>query len=152
MNEYYAQVETTSVDGKRSSSWIQQDVMRTMNDRQVSIAEFPVSAQMLGDLIGRVSKGDLDNNRARDVFTYLLDHGNCVDDAIRALGIETLDSGAIESLCQQLLDENPQTVEDFRGGKKQAIGALIGQARKKNPNANPQQVREILMRLIEQAT
>jgi aspartyl-tRNA(Asn)/glutamyl-tRNA(Gln) amidotransferase subunit B len=149
--QYYEQAATKSGDGKRSSSWIQQDVMRTMNERQVSIAEFPVSADALSDLLGRVTKGDLDNTRARDVFTYLLDHRSSVDDAIRALGIESLDSGEIESLCQELLDANPQTVEDFRGGKKQAIGSLIGQAKRKNPNANPQQVRETLMRLIGQA-
>ena len=49
----------------------------------------------------------------------------------------------------ELQESNPLAVEDYRGGKKQAIGALIGQAKKKNPNANPQQVRETLLQLIE---
>ena len=57
--------------------------MRTMNDRQVGISEFPVSADQLGDLLKRVSAGDLDNARARDVFTHLLSHDDSVDDAIK---------------------------------------------------------------------
>jgi len=49
-----------------------------------------------------------------------------------------------------LLAENPQVVEDVRGGKVQAVGALIGQAKRKNKNANPQAVREKLLELIQQ--
>ncbi len=147
--EYFERVATVSGDGKRSSSWIQQDVMRTMNDRQLAMDEFPLSADQLGDLLQRVSAGDFDNTRGRDIFTYLLDHECSVDDAIEALGIESVDSSEIETLCNELLKDNPQTVEDFRNGKKQAVGSLIGQAKKKNPNANPQQVRETLLRLLE---
>ena len=92
--------------------------------------------------------GELDNSRARDVFAYLLEHRNTVPDAIKALGIEAVDHSEIENLCRELLDANPKVVEDVRGGKQQAVGSLIGQAKKKNPNANPQQVRETLLRLI----
>jgi aspartyl-tRNA(Asn)/glutamyl-tRNA(Gln) amidotransferase subunit B len=149
MIEYYEQVATQSSDGKRSSSWIQQDVMRTINDRQIEIADFPVSSDQLGDLLKRVSAGDLDNARARDVFNHLIDHPCSVDDAMSSLGIEAVDSSEIDTLCQELLEANPKVVEDVRGGKIQAVGSLIGQAKKKNPNANPQQVRETLLKLIE---
>ncbi len=151
MIEYYEQVATASGDGKRSSSWVQQDVMRTMNDRQLGIDQFPVSSAQLGELLQRVTSGELDNGRARDVFAHLLDHHISVDDAISVLGIESVDRSEIDTLCQELLDANPQVVEDVRGGKLQAVGSLIGQARSKNPNANPKQVRETLLRLIESA-
>ncbi len=120
-----------------------------MNERQIGIGHFPVSAEKLGELLKRVSAGQLDNTRARDVFAHLLENDASVENAIKALGIESVDSGELDALCRELLDANPQTVEDFRAGKKQAIGSLIGQAKKKNPNANPQQVRETLIRLIE---
>jgi aspartyl-tRNA(Asn)/glutamyl-tRNA(Gln) amidotransferase subunit B len=96
-----------------------------------------------------VYEGKLDNARARDVFQYLLEHPVSVDEAAEALGIEAVDDEAIESLCRELLDANPQIVEDVKGGKQQAVGALIGQAKKKNPNANPQQVRELCLRMIQ---
>ncbi|WP_168564279.1 Asp-tRNA(Asn)/Glu-tRNA(Gln) amidotransferase subunit GatB [Crateriforma spongiae] len=145
---YFETVADVSGDPKRASSWIQQDVLRTLKEQETSIEEFPIPAKRLGELLGRVRSGDLDNNRARDVFAYLIDNDSDVDSACTALGIEAVDSGEIESLCQKLLDDNPQVVQDVRGGKQQAVGRLIGQAKKVNPNANPQQVRETLLKLI----
>ena len=149
--EYFETAATTSGDGKRTSSWIQQDVMRTLNEKQISIADFAVSADQLGGLLQRVSRGDFDNARARDVFSHLIKNAGTVEDAVKALGIESVDSSEIETLCKELLDANPQVIDDVKSGKKQAVGSLIGQAKKKNPNANPKQVRETLLQLIEQA-
>ncbi|TWT83062.1 Aspartyl/glutamyl-tRNA(Asn/Gln) amidotransferase subunit B [Planctomycetes bacterium CA13] len=148
MIAYYERVSELSGDAKRASSWIQQDVMRTLKDRDVSIDDFLVTSVQLGELLKRVSDGQLDNTRARDVFSYLLEKESTVEQAIAALGIEQVDSSEIDALCQALLDANPAVVDDVRGGKVQAVGSLIGQAKKKNPNANPQQVRETLLRLI----
>ena len=149
--EYFETAATTSGDGKRTSSWIQQDVMRTLNEKQIRIADFAVSADQLGELLQRVSRGDFDNARARDVFSHLIKNAGTVEDAVKALGIESVDSSEIETLCKELLNANPQVIDDVKSGKKQAVGSLIGQAKKKNPNANPKQVRETLLQLIEQA-
>lgn len=151
MIDYFETVVEVCGDGKRASSWLQQDVMRTINDRQIDIADFPVPADQLGDLLKRVAGGDLDNARARDVLAHMLDNPTTVEAAIKTLGIESVGGDELETLCQELLDANPKVVEDVQGGKMQAVGALIGQARKKNPNANPQQVRETLLRLIQSA-
>ena len=149
--DYFERVAAKSGDGKRSSSWIQQDVLRTIKEQQIEIADFPIHSDTLGDLIGRVTAGALDNSRARDVFNYLLANDVPIDQAIRALGIEAVDHDEIDSLCKDLLEANPNIVDDYRNGKKQAIGSLIGQAKKKNPNANPKLVRETLLRLIEES-
>ncbi len=125
--------------------------MRTLNETQENIAEFSVSAEQLGDLLQRVNRGDFDNARARDVFTHLLKTNESVEEAIKKLGIESVDSNEIEVLCRELLDANPQVIDDVKSGKQQAVGALIGQAKKKNANANPKQVRETLLQLIEQS-
>lgn len=150
--EYFETVATKSGDAKRASSWIQQDVLRTMKETEQKITDFPIAAETLAELLGQVSAGKLDNARARDVFQHLLQNGGDVDSAIKALGITAVDAGEIEALCRELLDANPQVAEDVRAGKMQAVGSLIGQAKKKNPNANPQQVREICLKLIQQST
>lgn len=149
MVDYFEAVADLCGDPKRTSAWIQQDVMRTLKERDLELEAFPVSADKLGELLQQVHEGKLDNARARDVFQYLLDHDCSVAEATRALGIEAVDESAIESLCEQLLAENPQIVEDVKAGKMQAVGSLIGQAKKKNPNANPKQVREICLRIIQ---
>ena len=68
---------------------------------------------------------------------------------MKTLGIEKVDASAIEQLCRELIESNPRIVADVRGGRKQAIGALIGQAKKRNPNANPNEVRTLCLALIE---
>jgi aspartyl-tRNA(Asn)/glutamyl-tRNA(Gln) amidotransferase subunit B len=154
MIAYFETAATASGDGKRTSSFIQQDVMRLMNERSIGIEDYPVAAPSLGDLLGRVAKGDLDNGRARDVLAHMVDKGGSVgvsvDGAIKDLGIESVDGSEIEDLCRELLTENPSVVADYRDGKKQAVGSLIGQAKKRNANANPQVVRQTLIQLIEQ--
>ena len=148
MVSYFESLVERSGSSKPSSAWIQEDVMRTLKERELVIDAFPVAAEVLGDLLARVEKGELDNSRAKDVFQFLLDNGGVVDAAMQSLGIQAVDNSEIESLCQTLLDNNPQMVEQIRGGKQQAIGALIGQARKQNPNANAAVVKETLMRLM----
>ena len=148
MIAYFEALAERSGNAKRSSAWIQQDVMRSLKERDLVIESFPISAQQLGDLLSKVEKGELDNARAKDVFQYMLDHDSTLDTAMKALGIEAVDHSEIETMCQKLLDSNPQIVEQIRGGKQQAIGSLIGQARKQNPNANAAIVKDTLMRLI----
>jgi aspartyl-tRNA(Asn)/glutamyl-tRNA(Gln) amidotransferase subunit B len=69
---------------------------------------------------------------------------------MKALGIEKVDQSDLAELCRRLLEENPKIVADVKGGKQKAVGALIGQAKRQNPNANPNQVRQICLELIGQ--
>ena len=68
--------------------------------------------------------------------------------AIEKLGIEQVDESALVALCQKLLDDNPKIVADLQAGKHQAVGSLIGQARKKNPNVDPGRFRELCLELV----
>ncbi|QDS93017.1 Aspartyl/glutamyl-tRNA(Asn/Gln) amidotransferase subunit B [Roseimaritima multifibrata] len=136
---------------KRVSSWIQQDVMRTLKEQQIDLEDFPIQAETLGELLGEVQAGKLDNNRARDVFQHLLANGGTVAEATKSLGIEAVDDNELDTICDQLLAANPQVIEDVQGGKPQAIGSLIGQAKKINPNINPGQLRQTLLQKIAEA-
>ena len=146
--EYFDQVNVICNDSRRSSAWIQQDVLRTLKDRGLTIQQFPVAAKTLGGLLKRVAASELDNSRARDVFVYLLEHGGTIDAAILSLGIQAIGADEIETLCRDLLAANPRIVDDVKSGNQKALGSLIGQAKKKNPNINPQSFRETCERLI----
>ncbi len=67
-----------------------------------------MDANTLGDLLGRVTAGELDNARARDVFAQLYKQGGTVADVISSLGIKAVDNSEIEALCRDLLAANPQ--------------------------------------------
>jgi len=148
--EYFETAASGSGDPPKTSAWMMQDVMRTMKERSLEITSFPIPAARLGELIHQITQGKLDNTRARDVFEYLLAHDDSVDVALAALGIESVDEEDLVAMCRELLDENPQIVTDVKEGKQQAVGALIGKSRAKNPNANPKVVRQTLLDLIAQ--
>ncbi len=78
----------------------------------------------------------------------MLESAQDADTAMESLGITQVDESELVNLCRELLEANPRVVADVQGGKQQAIGALIGQAKKKNPNADPGKVREICLKLI----
>ncbi len=150
MVEYFDRVAEVSGDARRASAWIQQDVMRNLKERNLSIDQFPVSAADLGMLLAKVVTGKLDQTRARDVFNYRLDHTVTIDQAIEALGIQSVGSEEIEKLCRELLAANPKVIEDVRSGNAKALGALVGQAKKRNSNINPQTFRETCERIIQE--
>jgi aspartyl-tRNA(Asn)/glutamyl-tRNA(Gln) amidotransferase subunit B len=149
--DYFVEVAGQCGDGKQASNWVQRDVLRHLKDDGIEIDAFPVSAARLGELISAVQSGDLDSSRAGDVFEQM--HKSNVDAvvAMKTLGIEKVDQSSLVDLCRELLAANPAVVADVRNGKQKAIGALIGQARKRNPNANPNQVREICLQIITES-
>ena len=147
--EYFEAVAKESSEGKVASNWMQQNVLQIMKDREMGIEAFPIASHRLANLIKKLTAGELDNSRAKDVFQVLLEKDLDPAVVMKELGIEAVDDSALESICEELLAMNPQVVEDFQAGKKQAIGSLIGQAKKKNPNANPGKVRELLIAIIE---
>ncbi|MCC7334960.1 MAG: Asp-tRNA(Asn)/Glu-tRNA(Gln) amidotransferase subunit GatB [Pirellulaceae bacterium] len=148
--EYFQSAVSAGAVAKRVSSWIQQDVLRTLNETGGSIETFPVGAARLAELLQAIETGELDNSRGKDVFQYWLTQGvSELSVAKTALGIASVDRGELEALCRELLDENPKVVEQVREGNLKGLGSLIGAAKKKNPNADPKLVRELCQQLIE---
>lgn len=145
---YFQDLAERVGEGKVASNWMQQDVLRTLNERGGSIDDFPVRPATVADIIGRVAKGDFDTSRAREIFAEVLASGRTVDDVVASMGIAAVDDDELVSLCRELLAENPRVVADVKGGKEQAAAGLIGQAKKKNPNVNPGKVRAMCLDLI----
>jgi aspartyl-tRNA(Asn)/glutamyl-tRNA(Gln) amidotransferase subunit B len=145
--DYYIALAEACGDGRLAGNWTQQDILRTLKQRGITIEEFPVSAAQAGELLRRVRSGTLDTTRGREVLAQMIEAGQSVDEAMQALGIEAVDESDLVALCRELLAANPQIVADLADGKQKAVGALIGQAKQRNPNVNPAQVREICLKL-----
>ena len=146
---YFVDVADRSGDAKAAANWVTQDVLRTLKERNIGIGALPVPSMALADLINKIKAGDMPGPRAREVFQAMLDRGVDAATAMQSIGIAAVDESELISLCKQLLAANPKTVADVRGGKAQAVGALIGQAKKLNPNVDPACVREICLNLIQ---
>jgi aspartyl-tRNA(Asn)/glutamyl-tRNA(Gln) amidotransferase subunit B len=146
---YFEELATLVGEGKVASNWMQQDVLRTLNERGGTIGEFPVRPAAVADIIGRITKGDFDTSRGREIFTEVLASGRAVEDVVASMGIAAVSDDELIALCKELIAANPKIVADVQGGKDQAAAGLIGQAKKKNPNVNPGKVRQTCIDLIK---
>ncbi|RIK76972.1 MAG: Asp-tRNA(Asn)/Glu-tRNA(Gln) amidotransferase GatCAB subunit B [Planctomycetota bacterium] len=147
---YYLTLADALGDPKLASNWMQQDVSRWLNDHQTTIDAFPIEARRLAALLAKVKRGELETTRARDVFAAMLDSPKPVDEVMSDLGIVAVDESATVELCRELLAANPKIVADVKNGNEKALGSLVGQAKKRNPNVHPGQVREIAIKLIQE--
>ena len=146
--DYYIELAGLLGDGKLASNWLQQDVLRWLNERQKPVGEYPVRPGELGRLIGIVRAGRLTTSRGREVLAEMLLSGRSPEETMQAMGIVEVDQSDLESLCRELLEANPRVIADIKEGKLKAIGALIGQAKKKNPNVNANRFREMCLEVV----
>lgn len=146
--DYYVELAEITGDGKLASNWVQQDVMRTLNEQKIEIDAFPLRPHALHELLKAIQDGQINTSRAREVFIEMVASGRSAADIMKAQGIEKVDESELVALCQELIAANPKIVDDIKSGKQQAASNLIGQAKKKNPNVNPGRFRELVLELV----
>ncbi|GAA5232696.1 Asp-tRNA(Asn)/Glu-tRNA(Gln) amidotransferase subunit GatB [Verticiella sediminum] len=140
---------------KLAANWVMGEVAATLNREERDIADCPVSAGMLGRLIGRIHDGTISNKIAREVFAALWagEHGGDPDAVIEARGLRQIsDSGAIGGMIDEVIAANPAIVAEYRAGKEKAFNSLVGQVMKAaRGKANPQQVNSLLREKLGQS-
>lgn len=148
--DYFEQVTRESGDAKSACNWVTQDILRLLKERNQSIGEFEITADKLAAMIAAINDGNLPKPRAKEAFELMRNRCCTAAQAIRELGIEQVDESVLVELCRDLLAKNPRVAADVQNGKVQAIGALIGQAKKLNPNVDPARFREICWELAQE--
>ncbi len=146
--DYFLDVTNGCGDSRIASNWIGQEVLRHLNESGDEIGDYPISSAELADLLKRVVQKELDQTRAKEVLDEMVSSNLSAEAAIEKLGIKPVDEGELDTLCQQLIEENPDAVEQIKSGNLKAVGMLIGKARKLNPNANPGVVKDKILKSI----
>jgi aspartyl-tRNA(Asn)/glutamyl-tRNA(Gln) amidotransferase subunit B len=147
--DYFVDLAERSGDGKLASNWFQQDVLRTLNDEGTTLPAFGLRPERLAGLLQKIRAKEIDTSRAREVFAAMATSTKSADEVMRDMGIVQVDESQLVELCRELLAANPKIVADIKEGKGKAAGALIGQAKKKNPNVNPGRLMEICLELAQ---
>ena len=148
--DYFAEVADTSGEGKLAANWIMGSVLAELNQTGSVITEFPVSAKQLADLISRIKDNTLNSKTAKTVFEALLAGEGEVNAIIEAKGlVQMTDTGAIEAIVDEVIQENPDQVANYRSAPSdkqgKMLGFFVGQVMKKSQGkANPQAVNQIL--------
>jgi aspartyl-tRNA(Asn)/glutamyl-tRNA(Gln) amidotransferase subunit B len=139
---------------KATANWLMGDVSSTVNRDGGDISTAPVSATQLALLLQRIADGTISNKIAKEVFSAMWEAESdlpaLADDIIEAKGLKQIsDSGALETIIDDVLAANAKSVEEFRAGKEKAFNALIGQAMKASKGkANPAQLTELLKKKL----
>jgi len=135
---------------KQASNWIMGEVLGALSQRAMEPKNMKLTAPTLARLIARVSEGKLNRNTAVKVFEAVFDTDGDVDAYVKEHGLEQVnDDSLVREVCAKVLEANPQSVADYRGGKEKAFGFLVGQVmRELKGKANPQTVNTVLRELL----
>jgi len=146
MAEYFDAVVATGADPKLAANWIMGDLAKNLNDDGIDIAKSPVSAERLGKMIGLIMKDTISGKIAKKVFKEMWTNEDDPEKIVKDKGlVQITDTGAIEAAVDAAIAANPKAVAEYKGGKKKAIGALVGQVMKATRGkANPQMVNKML--------
>ena len=146
MAEYFDAVVATGADPKLAANWIMGDLAKNLNEDGIDITKSPVSAERLGKMIGLIMKDTISGKIAKKVFKEMWTNEDEPEKIVKDKGlVQITDTGAIEAAVDAAIAANPKAVEEYKGGKKKAIGALVGQVMKATRGkANPQMLAEKL--------
>lgn len=161
LSEYNAEVLTGSRDtagffeqslaimpdqARTIANWILSDLSGALNKNDISIQQSPVSPEMLAGMIKRIADNTISGKIAKQVFEAMWQGEGSADEIIEARGLKQItDSGAIESLIDEVIAANPDQVAQFRAGKEKVLGFFVGQIMKQSKGkANPAQVNQLL--------
>ncbi len=148
--DYFERVVKVTNNAKLSSNWIMTEVLRELKESGRSIEESKINSEDLGKIINLIQKEIISSKIAKELFTIKLNDDRDPEVIVKEEGmIQVVDLGEIEGIVDQVLNENPKMVEDFKnsdeGRKPRVLKGLIGQVMKLSKGkANPKIVTELM--------
>lgn len=149
--DFFDETARSSGDPKASSNWIMGDLSGLLNSARLEIQEAKVKPEHLSELINLIKDGTISGKIAKSVLPEVFETGKSPRQIVEEKGLAQIsDSSAIETIIDQVIADNPGSAQDYRDGKKKAIGFLVGQVmRATKGKANPQMVNQILRQKLE---
>lgn len=141
----------TDENYKLASNWTMVDVLRVVNAEKIALTDFSVSPGDLAGMINLIVDGTISGKIAKDVFEEMLRTREAPRTVVERKGLVQLsDTGAIETIVDEVLAKNGGQVESYLSGKMQVFGFLVGETMKATKGkANPKIVNDLLRRKLE---
>lgn len=145
-SDYFEKVVAAGADPKASVNWIMGEFASQLSNAGIEIAKAPVTPENLAKLLALIAKETISGKIAKKVFAEMWKDGADPEEIVKAQGlVQISDTGALKELVVKVIANNPKAVEDFKAGKKKAVGALVGQIMKETKGkANPKVINELL--------
>ena len=151
---YFEATAAAASNPKAASNWIMGELMRKANEGGVSLTTLGMTPSNLAGLIRLVDAGTITSPVAKQVFEKMLETGSTAEVIVAAEGLARIDDdAAIEAAVREVIDANPDAVVQYRAGKQQTFGFLVGQVMKATRGkASPGRVNALMRSLLDDGT
>ena len=149
--DFFEATVEAGADPKQASNWIMGELSAYLNSEQKELADVALTPEGLAGMIKLISDGTISSKIAKKVFKELVEKGGSAEKIVKEQGlVQISDEGALLTVIAEVLDANPQSIDDFKNGKQKAIGFLVGQIMKATKGqANPPLVNKLLQQEIQ---
>lgn len=149
--DYFEAGVAAGGNAKTVGNWIMGEITRALNDAGTAIEACPVSPAQLAELLKLIDAGTISGKIAKTVFEEMWHSGKAPQTIVEEQGLLQLsDSGAIESIIDEIMAANAGQVEEYRGGKEKVFGFFVGQVMKASKGkANPSVVNDLLLNKLK---
>lgn len=149
--DYFEAAVSAGAEPAAAANWVQGDVLRTLNERKIDIAELKATPEGLAALLDLIEAGAISANIARDVFAKMAETGAPPEAVVEQQGLAQIsDSSEIEGLIVSVISEHPDKVARYRSGDRKLLGFFMGQIMKATRGqANPKVANQLLRRKLE---
>lgn len=150
MSDFFEAAIADGADAKLTSNWLMGEVLAYLNKQQKELKDVALTPAGLSKMVQLIEKGTISSKIAKKVFNELIEKGGDPEEIVKAKGlVQISDEGTLRKVVTEILDNNEQSIEDFKNGKDRAIGFLVGQIMKATKGqANPPLVNKILLEEI----
>lgn len=147
-----ASVALNKCDKKAISNWMIGDIAKILNERRIEITDTALTPEKLTDMIVLIEQGTISNTAAKTVLDEIIVHDVNPADVVKEKGLaQVSDESALAAIADQVLAANTKAVADYKGGKTNVLGFLVGQCMKASKGqGNPAKLRELLSSKIAQ--
>jgi len=149
ISEYYDAITKERVSPKLAANWVIGDIQSILNKEEIEIKDFKVKPQVIAKLIKSIEEGKISNKQAREIFASLLE-GKSLDELLSSNANSLIsDEAELLKIINNVLDNNAQSIIDYKAGKDRALGFMVGQIMKlTHGKANPKITSDLLVKEI----
>lgn len=146
MADFFEEALAHNADKKQVSNWLMGEVSAYMNKHYKELQELAITPKALAKMINLIEDGTISSKMAKKVFAELVENGGDPEKVVKEKGlVQISDEGQLKEIIGKVLDENEQSVTDYKNGKAKAQKFLVGQVMKATKGqANPPMVNKIL--------
>jgi aspartyl-tRNA(Asn)/glutamyl-tRNA(Gln) amidotransferase subunit B len=149
--EYFEAVIAAGADPKAAANWMMSDIASYLNTHKLDYPNIALKPETLAELIGLIEQGTISSKIAKEILPELLEKGGSAQALVETRGMTQIsDSSALEKMITEVMAENPDQLEQYRGGKTKLFGYFVGQLMKKTQGrADPKLANDLLKQHLD---